>query len=227
MEPNRTDIGTVLSTAIGIDQRHSPVMRESDRPAIWRRLCDLTGLEPSVSVDRLHAAIPAVGRGTIQRIGEGNAPRYDSLQRIADYLGVTVPDILSDSPTRNQRISTSGVSHAMRHLPRETPPTIKWESLLTEELPPVFGVAAPDDSMFPRIAVGEMVYFSSIRQAVPGDEVLLCDSAGNAYIRVYRQRTPTVWTAQAENPDHLPLESDRDGLTVLGVMIEHVRRRRT
>lgn len=119
-----------------------------------------------------------------------------------------------------------GVSHTMRQLASETPPIIKWESLLTAPLPPAFWIDAPDDSMLPRIAAGERVLFSSVRAAAPGDEVLLCDAAGNVYIRVYRQKMPTTWTAFAENPAYLPLESDRDGLTVLGVMIEHIRKRR-
>lgn len=99
-------------------------------------------------------------------------------------------------------------------------PSFSWDELLThrERLPPEFHTAAPDDSMAPAIPAGTIVYFDSTLQPASGDGVLVCDDAGNLYIRQYKLRRADHWEAHAFNQAVLPLDSRRDGLTVLAVV---------
>ena len=53
----------------------------------------------------------------------------------------------------------------------------------------------------------------------PGDGVLIADADGNYYLRIYKQRRPGNWEAHAENTAYQALDSERDGLRVLGVLV--------
>lgn len=87
-----------------------------------------------------------------------------------------------------------------------------------QELPQKFRVAAPDDSMAPRVRKGEVLEFDTTLQPRAGDGVLVRDDAGNFYFRTYRERRPGHWEAAAAHPDVLPLDSQAAGLQVLAVM---------
>lgn len=81
-----------------------------------------------------------------------------------------------------------------------------------------FRVEMPDDSMEKRIRRGATVYFVAGESPRAGDGVLIRDALGQLHIRYFRPGRPGVWEAHAENKEYLPLESDRDGLTVLAVL---------
>lgn len=56
-------------------------------------------------------------------------------------------------------------------------------------------------------------------QPRPGDGVLVSDSSGGVYFRIYRAGRADRWTAVALNPAYGPdLDSERDGLRVLAVL---------
>ena len=87
-----------------------------------------------------------------------------------------------------------------------------------KDMPQKFRVAAPDDSMAPRVRAGELLEFDTTLTPRPGDGVLVLDDAGTCYFRAYRERRPGHWEASAANPAFQALDSERDGLRVLAVM---------
>lgn len=88
-----------------------------------------------------------------------------------------------------------------------------------DELPTLFEVEIPDDAMFPRVKAGQVVTFDSRETAKPGDGVLIADRDGQWHFRRYRQGRGTNWEASAENEAYATMESERDGLTVLAVLV--------
>lgn len=98
-----------MATLNGIHKRYRLSMtREQPLPGNWVRLCRALGLAETVSIDRVLAAVhedgkPVVGRGTIQRIREAKGTRITSLERLAEFAGVPVGDLVSDQPEEPQR----------------------------------------------------------------------------------------------------------------------------
>lgn len=103
-------------------------------------------------------------------------------------------------------------------LPPVYSPLITWGENMTKELPRKFRVAAPDDSMAPRVRTGELLEFDTSLQPRAGDGVLVRDDAGHHFFRIYRERRPGHWEAAALNPAFQALDSERDGLHVLAVL---------
>jgi phage repressor protein C with HTH and peptisase S24 domain len=89
---------------------------------------------------------------------------------------------------------------------------------MTEPLPPVFWLPMPDDAMAPRLAAGDSAKITVGLHPRPGDGVLLRDTGGNLFVRLYRVRNPGEWTAQAINPAFASLDAGRDDLVVIGVV---------
>ncbi|MBT9495347.1 MAG: S24 family peptidase [Paucibacter sp.] len=113
-----------------------------------------------------------------------------------------------------------GVDHPVSFEPMQTVPLISWEQLMCEDPKGAleFRVVMPDESMSPRVRAGAMLYFRSGESPRPGDGVLVRDSTRAVHFREYRAGRPGLWEAHAVNPHYQPMESDRDGLTVLGVL---------
>lgn len=159
--------------------------------------------------------------GTISALEVRSSTRSEHAPALAKALGVrlevlvgnTLPDAREEAPP------AYGVAQNMSHHTIRVAPMLDWETLMLHPLPPRFDLPAPDDSMVPRIAAGDVVSFSTELQARPGDGVLATDQHGHLYIRLYRQRTPIAWEAHALNDAYQPLHSDRDGLRVLAVLI--------
>lgn len=110
------------------------------------------------------------------------------------------------------------VAHEMSPPPYTDSPLITWGENMHKDLPQKFRVAAPDDSMAPRVRVGELLEFDASLTPRPGDGVLVRDDAGHLYFRAYREGRPGAWEAAALNPAFTPLDSQRDGLQVLAVL---------
>lgn len=113
-----------------------------------------------------------------------------------------------------------GIAQPMSHRPFDTPPLITWEELMqSTELPPLFMVAMPDDSMSPRIERGTELIFSRTDAPGPGKGVLVRDQAGQLHVRRYRQGSGGQWIAQAVNEaDFAPLDSERQQLQIVAVL---------
>ena len=98
-------------------------------------------------------------------------------------------------------------------------PLLLWGEQMSDPLPKSFMFEMPDESMSPRIKAGKLIIFSTAEAAKPGDAVLVADREGVQYVRKYLQSKPGAWQAAAINEAYQPLDSERDGLHVLAVLI--------
>ena len=98
-------------------------------------------------------------------------------------------------------------------------PILDWGILHMKTLPKAFKVAAPDDSMSPRLKAGQLAEFETGLDHRPGDGVLVKDAAGDCYIRRCR-RSRGGWEAYSEDSDVFPpLPIGPAGLEVLAVLV--------
>lgn len=88
-------------------------------------------------------------------------------------------------------------------------------------LPDMFRVTITDESMAPAVPAGTVVHFSRhVGPLQPRDGVLVADHAGNVFFRRYRRcRDKGHWKAEALSPGYASLDSTRDQLEVLAVMV--------
>ncbi len=101
------------------------------------------------------------------------------------------------------------------------PPVITWDSIMTADPPPEFQLRLTDAAMElddpPSMRPGDHAFFRRSSSAQPGQVVLVVNAAGDLFIRKYQARTPGHWLAVARHPGYEPLDSVRDGLTILAV----------
>ena len=116
--------------------------------------------------------------------------------------------------------AAGGMAHRMSDFGPEDAPHVEWRDImLRTELPRLFWVALPDDSMAPRAPAGRLICFDTGLPPRPGDGVLVSDRDGAIYFRIYRVAAGGHWTAHAINSQAFhDLDSERDGLRVLAVL---------
>lgn len=132
--------------------------------------------------------------------------------------GVGSPQWREANPATEGAPMRGGVAQLESHPLTPHSPLLTWGEDMNKDLPPRFRVAAPDDSMAPRVRAGEVLEFQTGLPARPGDGVLVQDDAGNFYFRLYRERRPGHWEAHAISDAYQALDSQRDGLRVLAVL---------
>lgn len=99
---------------------------------------------------------------------------------------------------------------------------IEWGKMRYDELPEEFLVTAPDDAMADRVLKGYVVRCRKLRQGerpLPGDGVVVEDSAGDWYLRAYSAGPNGRFSAIAANALYQPMFDDRDGLKVLAIVM--------
>ena len=110
-------------------------------------------------------------------------------------------------------------AHEMGLRPVNMAPVVEWESIIKlNELPTEFHVILVDDAMAPKAPKGTKVRIASTRQPAPGDAVLVIDSAGALYLRVFHAGRQGQWQARPTNDVYPSLDFAADGLRVLGVL---------
>jgi len=190
-----------------------------------RALCEREGgyqavaAEANVSADNLWQIL----RGVKLPSGKPRGMGRDLQERItAQY-----PDWLkSQHPVAGEPRLRGLGAQLLSHSIESYSPQVTWEAIMkTEKLPATFRVAIPDDSMHPRVRRGDVLEFDTRETPRTGDGVLVRDAGGTLFFRIYRQAKPGAWEAHPIHPDYLPLQSDRDGLTVVGVMVGAPRHR--
>lgn len=105
-------------------------------------------------------------------------------------------------------------------LPFETPPHIKQGELMTmavERLPARFSAAVWDEALAPQTPKGTVLVFEVAAKPQPGHGVLVQDATGARYVRRYIPGTAGRWVAGSRNDAYPPMDSERDGLTLLAV----------
>lgn len=168
----------------------------------------------------------------ISKIETGRILQTTGIARLAAALGVhaewlelghgPTPDwnsVQEPSPTPWSGVGLQELSQNLRQSRFTLAPVVTWSSILEIELPPEFVVAAPDDSMWPRVKAGKLLRFATGLSPTPGDGILVADQAGGVHFRQYRQRRPGSWQAYPLNAAYQELDAQADGLRVLAVLI--------
>lgn len=98
-------------------------------------------------------------------------------------------------------------------------PRVKWGAMKRDDLPDVFLVEVPDDAMSDRVRKGNTIKCATDQAPRPGDGVLVSDSTGAWFFRLYSPGAQGRFAAVALNPAYQSLDSERDGLKVVAVLI--------
>jgi transcriptional regulator with XRE-family HTH domain len=107
-------------------------------------------------------------------------------------------------------------------------PVVQWGAMTKDDLPDVFLVEVPDNAMADRVPKGFLVEFDKRITPRDGDGILVADSAGAWFFRVYRPSAGGDFAAIALNAagGYLPMSKSRHGLEVLAVYVAHTARGR-
>lgn len=125
-----------------------------------------------------------------------------------------------DAPQMGEPIRPWGLSTpSIPTLPVTNSPAVNWGVNVITDLPAVFSVAVPDDSMAPRVKRGDVVRFQRDLEPKAGDGVLVVDETGTWYFRLYRVRRVGEWEAHPIHPDFQPLLAAADKLRLVAVLI--------
>jgi len=103
--------------------------------------------------------------------------------------------------------------------PQDDPQRIMWGAMKAADLPDVFQVEVPDDAMADRVLRGHLVKFDKRVEPRAGDGVLVEDAAGAWFFRQYSPGAQGRFSAVAKNSAYQTLDSERDGLKVLAVLV--------
>ncbi len=95
---------------------------------------------------------------------------------------------------------------------------LTWGDLMTADLSGRFALLLRDDALAPEYPAGTCIRFDATRQPRPGWPVLVKDSAGAFYCRDYIQGAGGRWKAEARQRGYAALDSEADGLQLVGVM---------
>lgn len=155
---------------------------------------------------------------TVQQWENGvSAPARKRLPFVAAALGMRVEELLARAENQEYPVP-------LAHLLGSddvtlSSPVIEWGVLKMKILPKAFKVAAPDDSMAPRLKAGQLAEFETGLEHQPGDGVLVRDSAGECYIRRCR-RIRGGWEAYAEDSDvHQPISIVAGQADIVAVLV--------
>lgn len=152
------------------------------------------------------------GRKGAKNIGEKTARKLEA--------GSGRPEGWLDRQHSGAGARAQVVAHQVSPMKIEHGPLIDWGVILKQEpLPPLFWTTLPDDSMAPRAPAGKRMCFDVSTPAKPGSGVLVRDSSGAVSFRRYVAGASGRWSAVPENTAYAPLDSERDGLKVLAVLV--------
>ena len=140
---------------------------------------------------------------TVQQWENGvSAPTRKRLPFVAQALGFTLEE--RNTLASGQEFPTSKAHLLSLPDVKLSSPFLEWGMIGMKTLPQAFKVAAQDDSMSPRLKVGQIVEFEVGLDLRPGDGVLVRDEEGEPCIRRCR-RVRGEWEAYAEDGNnHLP-----------------------
>jgi len=167
------------------------------------------------------AARAKVSPGTIGNLEAGTRKNPRELLAIAAALGV-MPDWLKTG--RGPRDFRESVAHRLSlgepiNEPHDNSQKIEWGAMKAADLPDVFQVEVPDDAMADRVLKGHLVKFDTRVEPRAGDGVLVEDASGSWFFRQFSPGAQGRFSAVAKNSAYQTLDSERDGLKVLAVLV--------
>lgn len=138
--------------------------REKPLQTTWTRICSALAVPVTSSLDAVHARLPDVGRGTLQRIRNGvPGTRLDSLKKIAATLHISVGELVDTEDSHSSTVtephaawmptppvSLENAIHALLDAIAALPPA-RWASVKAQ-----LEQAATNPAMRPEV-VGELL----------------------------------------------------------------------
>lgn len=152
------------------------------------------------------AGLTQVELATRAKVSPGSIGNYESgfrrnareLLSIAAALGVNAVWLKTGKGLCNPEVPTASAQQLSYADARLSSPVIAWGVLKMKTLPEAFKVAAPDDSMSPRVKMGQLVEFETGLDHRAGDGILVRDAEGELCIRRCR-KVRGEWEAYAED----------------------------
>lgn len=168
--------------------------------------------------ERIHKNVEFVYQIYTGRKGMGPA----TAEALAKAYGSGRPAAWINSPvaTTGQTRKGHPVSHEGITIPSMPADLllVGWGDMEIEQLPAVFAVTAPDDSMADRVARGQILQFDKGLAPHQGDGVLIADVDGCWYFRLFSAGPQGRFQAMPINRAYQALDSERDGLHVIAVL---------
>lgn len=183
-----------------------------------------------------------INQAMVSRVMTGKTDLVaDSLLQIADALGTTPAELLTEYP--NVELSSLGTKrlpvwdYVQAGLWAGVSPNLRGEEMqdyvLTdgEYSDAAFALVIKGDSMEPDFKEGEVVIIDPSISWQPGDFVVAKDAKGEATFKKYRPRGlndqgKEYFLLEPLNKDYEPMRSDLQQIQILGTMVEHRKYRR-
>lgn len=137
---------------------------------------------------------------------------------VASILEDPTDDVAS-TPTKEGAALRVQVAQNLSYRPAILAPLYSWEQLVNnkQDLPADFVTVLIDDAMAPKAPAGSRVRFKRDSKAMPGDAVLVVDSAGETYFRLFIGGLHGRWQAAPTNHVYPTLDATEHGLRILAV----------
>lgn len=195
------------------------------------RLCNEKGQKPTPTAKEIGFSSAALVKWK-----NGTTPRGSALQKIADYFGVTVNDLLTDTPAqadpstripdRREYGRVKIVSQVAAGLPIEAIDVFDqndpddWEELEKSLLSSgeYFGLRVRGDSMETEFHDGDIVIVRKQDTADEGDIVVVTENGHTGTVKKIHYRADGI-TLIALNPDYPPIKYTADECRTIPVLI--------
>lgn len=188
-------------------------------------LCQQKQITPAVVARdlRLSSGLPTFWK-------KGSIPKPDTLQKIADYFGVTVNDLLSDTPPapsklhREQGEKIAVLASVGAGIPLEAIVTFDqddpdaWEEISRTDAQ-YFALRIRGNSMEPLIRYGEIVIVRKQEEYNDGDIVIALVNGDEGVCKLLEYRDNGGICLRSLNPEYPPLVFTREQIETLPVRI--------
>ena len=197
------------------------------------RLCAAKGIKPNPAAAEL-----GMSSATVTRWKNGVIPRGNTLQKIADYFGVTVNDLLADATTQSRLSREEGVkvavlSYVGAGIPLEAINTFdqddpdSWEEIsnLDAQKGEYFALRIRGQSMEPLIRHGDIVIVRRQKEFNDGDIVVALINGDEGVCKLLEYRNNGGIALMSLNPDFPPMnftaeEIENKPVRIMGRCVE-------
>ena len=189
------------------------------------RLCEEKGLKPNPAAREMGFASASVTKWK-----NGTIPRGNALQKIADYFGVTVNDLLTDTPAPSKLHREEGEKIAVlasvgAGIPMDAINTFdqddpdSWEEISKSERGEFFALRVRGTSMEPLIRHGDIVIVRRQEEFTDGDIVVALVNGDEGVCKLLEYRNNGGIALISLNPDFPPMNFTAEQIENLPVRI--------